>query len=551
MLGLFHKFHIKNYKFSGREIVFVHVPFTIQNTDYKFVHDSCIVETENIHHLIIDYCLKLVERPQFNLILYSADREFKNIFKKGLQTSINLIICYNLKANMLSAAAAVVETEARNEKIYHLDEEQLVIANYFKNEIRPLLVNRMAAEFIDVYLNALQNSIVRRNDSVDQILLKYKINLNYIDSEYVKLAEHVRNLSAADITTIVHVILHNEINHSTSSNVFNLHKTEPRQQHALNLKKASNKNGNENATINETYKFYRNNDDLSSGNTYIIDFINFKVLKMEILEVKFKELIRRNFILYFKVHEMKLGIVYCTIAVSDVLYADFQSLRIDKNLIQFQIIDNIKDYTEIRDAVLFDGSIRTDNCWQSGNPVLLGFSVFSEETLTCPMKTFDLYSICCIDFINKIVELKLAISFKIRRVVCLKNFKFYYTLFTINTMYAVKILTELYPEFQEKECNRLGPDSTPLELLWSDRRCCTIIHHTYFKWLQDTGDIDNRDNQTVFRKNLCNYKYIEQTGNENLEPKTTSDAIVKYQVNIMIFIYISVHMINSIRFVFK
>lgn len=540
MSSIYRGIQIKKYRYQTRKISFIRVPFEIRNTELKIINDTSIVSGENIHHVISDYCQRFFKNTEFNLIVYSVHSEFKNIFRKGLCQRINLIMC-----NVSTSDSTIPISQTKQ---YFLDNEELICSNYFSNEIRALLIGRMPEEFIDTYLHSLRNGMMPRNITADRILLKNKLNMEYIDLHHFKIAEYVENLTKAEIITAINIIINNEINHSTSSNVFNLHKTEPRQQHALNLKKASNKitvddgsNSNTSATINETFKFFEKNIELTSGNTYIMNFPKFKLLTIEILDVKFKELIRRNFILYFYIIETKLSMINCIVAVSELLYNDFQSLRIDKNLIQFKCIQpdnpNFIKHTDLIDCVLFDGNLQL-KCWQSGNPVLLGYNVFSQETLTSPMKTFDLYAICCIDFINEIVKLDLAISIHMRIIVGMNKFKFYYVRFTCMTMYAGQILTELFPKYQQKICIKVDDtNNSLLDVLWSDRRCCTILYHTYFKWLQDSGDIDNERNKIVFRQNLSNYKYIEQTGNVSLEPKKTSDAMVKYQVNIMIFIY--------------
>lgn len=525
-------YKVFQYTFNQKQFILIRIGFelTEKHTDYNLLHRSSIIDVENIHHIIIAHCQKLVDPDSFNIIIYSVRHTLKNIFKRGFERKFGFIM-----ANMINST-----------QIYHSDSVDLEIDNFFKTQLEPLLIDRMPKQFIPIYLTGLRNSIIKRNPKTDAILLKYKIKLDYVDSEYIKLYEHVKNLRRIDIDAIINNILNNEINHSTSSNVFNLHKTGPGQQHALNLKKAS-MDDDDKSSINDSFKIFQRDcndlNTLTSGNTYVISTNSNHLISIEIPQEKFMLLLKRNFILFFRIKRIQLGIVYSDMIIEETIFKEFCAIVNTKNnLVQFQILP-ITDFNA--NSVSFETNIRSNGQWQQwqcGNATLLGMVPLSEETLMSIGKTFDIYVICCLDFIKKLIDDNITITFKIRRVIQMGNFKFFYVLFTIPTVYAKTILTDLYPAYQNRVCRPIEIANSAVELLWSDRRCCTLIYHTHFKWLNSALVDGDEINKTVFLRNLINYKYIRQTGNLNVEPETVNDAIVAFQVfypsiNLYFFIY--------------
>lgn len=252
---------------------------------------------------------------------------------------------------------------------------------------------------------------------------------------------------------------------------------------------------------------------------------------------KFMEFVARNYFFCFKITSNILACVSATVGLTHGLYNDFRRININHKLIQFKLVNN--DDPEIaaldRTQIQFAETPCLD-VWQSGDAKLLKIMSFSEETLNSNTKTFDVYAIVCIDFMQLFLQ-KTECSVKIRRVVIFENFKFYYALFCVTIEY-VSVLTTLIATYQPICCKAALSARAPsnlLEVLWSQRKCCALIYHTYFKWINDALFIKkNEQHKEMLTEaatmNLIHYKYINETKNLDTMPRTSDDAETLAQI---------------------
>lgn len=270
-----------------------------------------------------------------------------------------------------------------------------------------------------------------------------------------------------------------------------------------------------------------------SGHTYIYDqFNDCTIIDISINRQKFLEILAKNIVFAFYIHKYEMAKVFVRLVIQKHLFATYiYNTNVDRNLIQFTIID---PKTITNEKLYFLNDLYC-NVWQSGKTCLFGFNTISSETLVCPSKTFDLYIICCESLIMSLLE-KTKCSIYVRRVIEYKEKnRFYYILFTIDLKFDHYVLNEILPNFMTKQCMQItefGNIPSLNDLKWLQRKCCSIIYHTNFRWIYNAvSEVEKKQDESykneLFKcatQNLINYKYILSTGNFSMNINELSDA---------------------------
>lgn len=519
------------YTFNSIEILLIKVDFPLSvhrptaiRQQFGFTIDT---PPRELHHTIIQSILSI--EPSCKAIIYSQQIEYLHSFEGGLKIDLTMSVAIAYRQNAFEHSIDVL----------------------FWEELRPLLVGRMHEPFIDVYLSSLRESIIKRdnlseklmwkhglngdNDCSEAGLLNLHINTRCTDGDlFSNLKHYITELTDEKINIISKVILNNELTYAVSSNVFNLHKAEPQQQNSLNVKHTNiifGNNGDSNDNKNYKYIHSLYLENIQSGVTYVTLPDDLVFINIRINYCKFMEFVARNYFFCFKINVNILAFVQATVGLKRESFQDFRQININHKLIQFQVVD--KDDETISTLDLTQIKFAETPClgiWQSGDAKLLKIMSFSEETLNSNAKTFDIYAIVCIDFMEKLL-IHTRCSVKIRRVVVFDDFKFYYALFCVNIQH-VAVLSTLLVEYQQKCCTYAPAARNPanlLDVLWGQRKCCSLIYHTHFKWINDALYVKKNEEHVhmlteAAAMNLIHYKYIHETKNLDTIPRTADDA---------------------------
>lgn len=515
------------YTFNGIEIILIKVnfPLSLDRPTAIRLEISHTIDTPSceLYHTIVKHILSI--EPTCKVIIYSQKIHYLHSFDRGLKIELTMSVGTSYRQNELEHSIDVM----------------------FWKELRPLLVGRMENEHIDIYLSSLRESLIKKDKIADEIIFKHGLS-NATDlraNEILTTIKHkIINLTELQINRISKVILNNELTYATSSNVFNLHKAEPQQQNSLNVKHTSitgdnNSSGSSSSSggdddVNKNYKYIDSiyDETIQSGMTYISMPDNLVFINIRMNYCKFMEFVARNYFVCFRITSNVLAFVSATVGLTHELFNDFRQVNINHKLIQFDIIEApaaATDHTKIK----FSETPRLE-VWQSGDAKLLKIMSFSEETLNSNVKTFDIYAIVCIDFMDAFLRQTCG-SVNIRRVVVFEDFKFYYALFTVNIQH-VSILSTLIVSHQERTCHANARAPTNLiDVLWGQRNCCSLIYHTYFKWINDALYVKkNEQHMEMLTQaaalNLINYKFIKETQNLDPIPRTADEAETFVQV---------------------
>lgn len=221
------------YTFNGIEILLIKADFPVgvyrPTAIRKQINVTVDTPVHELYHIIVQSILS--HEPQCKVIVYSQDTDYLHSFDGGLKINLTMSIAVSCRQ----------------------DKSEHEMDVFFQEELRPLLVGRMKTEFIDKFLDSLRNSIIGHMEATENIIWKHGINGdNELPSSsslsmqintgrktgnlLETLKEHIASLSDAKINMISKVILNNELTYAVSSNVFNLHKTQPQQQNSLNVK---------------------------------------------------------------------------------------------------------------------------------------------------------------------------------------------------------------------------------------------------------------------------------------------------------------------------
>lgn len=395
--------------------------------------------------------------------------------------------------------------------------------------VRPQLIKRLPEPFIDIFLNSLMVGITQESQYTESLIFQHSIDAK-CDVIGV-LEQRLLNLSDEKINTIVKNILNNELSYSTSSNVFNLHSTEPKQQTALKMKHLSTKI----QEVND-YKIRQWDQafEFENGYWYIVFPKKREIhyLYMEILYAKFIDLISKDYIYCFKIISKNMAHVVVNVGILDAIFQDFSKINIGRRIIQFKRLEDgggaIEEYKASNEILL--------NHWQMGDSRLLKLNTFSEETLTSQSKRFEIYGVFCKHVLNvasRDHQCPIYINMKIEY----RGRIFYYAsifCFIKNVSFLKKFLVEC----NKGACNHsiIGPGPINIwDLNWIQRPCSTIIHHTYFRWVNEALRCTKHDKTSVLDaaiKNLVHYKYIKETGSLNVYSRNQDEATTFAQLYI-------------------
>lgn len=510
-----------SYRISDRLIYLIEVDFSLKQSENCRDHcfHTSVDSYKSFYEEIVDFVqsASCSMKKNIDYIIYSRRIIFKHSFEAGVENQIRMI---------------VGQSHFRTNKLdWEIDE-------IFRNELRPfLLQKKMDDRFISIFLNSLRKSILIPNNETEKLIENFGLHGhcgNHDMGLLDEIRQRIQNLSDNQISLIVKTILNNEITYSTSSNVFNLHKNEPTQQNALRIKSVHKDNNQNSLNIapNKTYQIidveHLSAVELKSGYTYIIKNNGYVFIEMDINYLKFCDLLSRDIFYCFKIVATEMAMIQLQAAVRNDLYQSFYELKINRALIQFRVMKPI-EYDDIEIACCEHPKI---GIWQSGNSRLLNMMKFREETLKNEMKTFEIYGVFCFEFLETIAK-RTKCVLTIKRCIEFDNFKFYYTLCTINTFFATYVLNELIPYYVGRKCFKMVDNCSIEKAIWYERSCCVLFYHTHFKWVCDALQVNEmaaKDIIEVATQNLINYKYINATKNLNITLNTETDAETYAQI---------------------
>lgn len=505
---------VDEYFVNNRSVFFIEIDsLSAFENCYSYSFYTSVDSCNDIFHNILSFLIQ--EKREFDYIVFQRTVVLMHCFDSGIRNEIKMIVGKHYRTN-----AADVQ-----------------IDEIFEYEFRPILMDKgMSDRFASIFLKSLRKSFIVPNSNTDAMLEHFGVHGLQHDMHRIdELRQRIQSLNGHQISLILKTILNNEITYSTSSNVFNLHKNEPAQQNALNIKHVKNNVGTHDSSLNDTYHVIALEElavqNLKSNNTYIIENNDCVFIEMQINYFKFSELLGRDIFYCFKILELNLALAVVQAAIPRDYYAYFRTQQINRKLIQFRIMKP----TEYADSI---GQIccyqkMRHGVWQSGNAKLLNLVSFSEETFSTTLRTFQLYGIFCIDFLKHLSK-ETKCCLEIRRCIEYREFNFLYALCTVNTIYAKYVLTTLIPQYIDKKCVVLT-DYCPIDAaIWSQRTCCVLLYHTHFKWvceaLNEKHDCDDDIIIENAIQNLINYKYITGTKNLNITLDTPSDAETYAQI---------------------
>lgn len=491
----------------------------LYKTNVQLETDVCF-QVQTTYHSVEFYLINFVKsfinsfEAKKVYIIYSEKCDFLHTFESGIHIEVKMIIG----------------------KTFRTNKHQHEIDEFFIKRLKPLLHGRMSEKYINIYLDSLRSSLITRNDTVDNIIWSNNLNIEIPNDEYdlELIFDCVSKLDGMKINKILNIITQNELNYSLSSNVFNLHKTEPQQQNALNYKSIQTKKNNDDDLCTD-YKYTNNlaNEILINGKTYVCSNGEFVFIDTFMRYDKLIRLLKTGNIFGFIVEENNISYVKVGLCIRKDFFNKFRKRKNSGELIQFSMRGetiedvDIKFYKRICVGV-----------WQSGDSKLLSLDYFSEETLLTTTKTFNLYGIFCKAILTKFIN-ETECSVLIKNVIKFGQFEFIYANCMLKNE-SKSIAFKIYNEYHVPCTHCISPQmiNNQLDLMWASRLCFMVIYHTYFPWINEAlADGVNISNEIInaATRNIINYKYIKDTGNIDITPRNQQDSITMVQITIETF----------------
>lgn len=491
------------------------VIYLMQVTDvfhgYQFETHMSVSDEPLKHQLLVEEAIKF--NTKVNVIIYHQSSQYLHAFDKGL------VYRYIMEFH------------------YTSDDVQHVVNKFFSEELPLALTGKLIPEYASIFVKSLKASMLEVRDDVQKLISNEDLralqqdyaNLrNDTEETLKKIYQRVKNMSCQQLAQICAVIATNKINMTTSSNIFNLIQSEPNQQNALNIKKVTARNNVDSDIDDDTIHEYDvdscNRDELFRVGHYYIQTCPLTTIYM-VTDVKgFHNLIAKNYVYCFKILSSHTNTLRVLISVRQDLLESFGNIRIDNNIIQYEITN--EQPTDIR----YYSSMR-ENVWQSGDDYLFMFNNFSNETMKEFSRRYRIYGIFSRHAIDTLVRLAGA-TFKIVHCVQNNDFLFYYTHLYINRRYDY-LLTTTVCDLAETRYIEPKENFTMNEIYWCDRPHLHMFYQTYFKFHTKITNVD-QDVLDAMKTNLINFKYLERTGNLDLSVQTPSEANTMFDVTMQV-----------------
>lgn len=268
---------VDEYFVNNRSVFFIEIDsLSAFENCYSYSFYTSVDSCNDIFHNILSFLIQ--EKREFDYIVFQRTVVLMHCFDSGIRNEIKMIVGKHYRTN-----AADVQ-----------------IDEIFEYEFRPILMDKgMSDRFASIFLKSLRKSFIVPNSNTDAMLEHFGVHGLQHDMHRIdELRQRIQSLNGHQISLILKTILNNEITYSTSSNVFNLHKNEPAQQNALNIKHVKNNVGTHDSSLNDTYHVIALEElavqNLKSNNTYIIENNDCVFIEMQINYFKFSELLGRD-----------------------------------------------------------------------------------------------------------------------------------------------------------------------------------------------------------------------------------------------------------------
>lgn len=289
---------VDEYFVNNRSVFFIEIDsLSAFENCYSYSFYTSVDSCNDIFHNILSFLIQ--EKREFDYIVFQRTVVLMHCFDSGIRNEIKMIVGKHYRTN-----AADVQ-----------------IDEIFEYEFRPILMDKgMSDRFASIFLKSLRKSFIVPNSNTDAMLEHFGVHGLQHDMHRIdELRQRIQSLNGHQISLILKTILNNEITYSTSSNVFNLHKNEPAQQNALNIKHVKNNVGTHDSSLNDTYHVIALEElavqNLKSNNTYIIENNDCVFIEMQINYFKFSELLGRDIFYCFKILELNLALAVVQAAI--------------------------------------------------------------------------------------------------------------------------------------------------------------------------------------------------------------------------------------------